>query len=237
MDSFPLSEIDYAERVAMSNNRMDIETSTQPTAQFTQPTALTNDNDAVPNTSCQSDPSTMPVPPSAISYKANDLADPNLWDGHFGPVSLFGINKFLQNNTRNISCSLIHIAELIKQRCITNQDRNKIPQLDTFGEAAFTFILAIHKAGWDKLNITDKTKSATKSVLNQPYFSQEQKKNWLKIFPHLSQSICLADRSTKSGITWSKGKKSLKNHMLKSYLRLLIFSNSTILFLLSPTGK
>jgi len=35
MDLSPLSEIDYAERVAMSNNRMDIETSTQPTAQFT----------------------------------------------------------------------------------------------------------------------------------------------------------------------------------------------------------
>jgi len=98
----------------------------------------------------------MPVPLSAISYEANVPADPNLWDSYFGPVSLFGTNKFLLNNTCNISCSLICIAEFIKQRCITNRDGNKIHQLDTFGEAAFTFILAIYEAGWDKLNTTDK---------------------------------------------------------------------------------
>jgi len=149
MDSSLPSKVDYTERVATASNRMDIESSTQPTAHM-------NNNKVAPNISCQSNPSTMPVPPLAIPYKANVLADPNFWNSHFGPISLFGTNEFLLNNTRNISCSLICIAEFIKQRYIINWDCNKIHQLDMFGEAAFTFILAIYEAGWNKLNTTDK---------------------------------------------------------------------------------
>jgi len=113
-------------------------------------------NKAAPITSSQPDPSTLPVPPSAIPYKANMPANPNLWDGHFGPISLFGTNEFLQSDARNVSCSLIRMAKFIRQRNITNRDSNKIPQIDSFGEAAFNFIMAIYKAGWDKLFTSDK---------------------------------------------------------------------------------
>jgi len=70
---------------------------------------------------------------------------------------LFGTNEFLQSNAQNISCSLIRITEFIKQRNITDCNRNKIPQIDSFGEAALTFIQAIYEAGWNKLHTTDKT--------------------------------------------------------------------------------
>jgi len=39
------------------------------------------------------------------------------------------------------------MTELIRQRNISNHDGNKIPQIDSFGEATFEFILALHKAG------------------------------------------------------------------------------------------
>jgi len=100
----------------------------------------------------QNDSSTLPVLLSTIHYEANAPANSNLWDGYFGATSLFGTNKFLLNDAQNISSSLICIAEFIKQRNITNRDGNKITQLDSFGEAALTFIQAIHKVGWDKLN-------------------------------------------------------------------------------------
>jgi len=48
-----------------------------------------------------------------ILYEANVPADPNLWDSHFGPISLFGTNKFLQSDTCNILCSLLHMAEFV----------------------------------------------------------------------------------------------------------------------------
>jgi len=114
-------------------------------------------NEVAPIDPNQLAPSTLPVPPSAIPYKANMPADPNLWDSHFRPISLFGTNEFLQSDAHNVSCSLIHMAEFIRQRNITNCDGNKIPQIDSFGEAAFNFIMAIYEAGWDKLFTSDKS--------------------------------------------------------------------------------
>jgi len=149
MDSSPPSEVDYTKRVVISSNRMDIEMSNTSTdnTRYDMSQLLHKNNEAAPTASCQTDPSTLPILPLTIPYEANALANPNLWDGHFSPVSLSGTNEFLQSNARNISCSLICMVEFIKQRNITNRDGNKIPQIDSFSEAAFTFILAIHEAG------------------------------------------------------------------------------------------
>jgi len=158
MDSSPPSEVDYAERVAASNNKMEVETA-DPTTDYLC-AHLPQDphvyNEAAPIDPSQPASSTLPVPPSAIPYEANMPADPNLWDSHFRPISLFGTNEFLQSDARNVSCSLIHMAEFIRQRNITDHDGNKIPQIDSFGEAAFNFIIAIYEAGWDKLFMSDK---------------------------------------------------------------------------------
>ena len=113
-------------------------------------------NEAAPIDSSQPAPSTLLVPPSAIPYEANMPANPNLWDGHFRPISLFSTNEFLQSDAHNVSCSLIHMAKFIRQRNITNHNGNKIPQIDSFGEAAFNFITAIYEAGWNKLFTSDK---------------------------------------------------------------------------------
>ena len=97
MDSSLPSEVDYAERVAASNNRMEVETA-DPMTDYSC-VHLPQDphvyNEAAPIDSSQLAPSTLLVPPSAIPYEANMPADPNLWDGHFGPISLFGTNEFL----------------------------------------------------------------------------------------------------------------------------------------------
>jgi len=42
----------------------------------------------------------------AISYDNNEPADPNIWDGSFSPISIFGVNKSLGKDTKNIACSL-----------------------------------------------------------------------------------------------------------------------------------
>jgi len=96
----PPSEDDYTERIVASNNRMDIEMSNPSTdnMRYNMPQPLHDNNEAAPNTSCQINPSTMPILPLAILYEANVLADPNLWDSHFGPVSLFSTNEFLQSD-------------------------------------------------------------------------------------------------------------------------------------------
>ena len=92
-----------------------------------------------------------------IPYSANVLADPNLWDGNFSAISLFGTNKFLQSNVRNIACSLQRMACFLKQWSLEECDSNNIPQLELFGESAWDFISAIFKSGWDQLHSSKNT--------------------------------------------------------------------------------
>jgi len=131
MDSSPPSEMDYAERINSENNKMDIEISNPDMEGLYPSSPSLNTLQTPPQNEEASKSVTAPVTPTAIPYEANSPADPNLWDGHFGSVSLFGTNEFLQNDARNISCSLIRIAQFIRQRNISDRDGNTITQLNS----------------------------------------------------------------------------------------------------------
>ena len=157
MDSSPPSEMDYAERISIENNKMDIEIANLEMEGLYTSSPHANTLQTPPQNTEAPNNVTDPVTPSAIPYETNAPADPNLWDGHFGSVSLFGTNEVLQNDARNISCSLIRIAQFIRQRNISNRDGNTITQLNSFGDAAFELFSAIHESGWNKLNTSDNT--------------------------------------------------------------------------------
>lgn len=55
-----------------------------------------------------------------IPYSINQPADPQLWDGSFCPISIFGVNEYLEGDSKNIACSLYRIAAFIKQRSKTD---------------------------------------------------------------------------------------------------------------------
>jgi len=78
--------------IKMLNLKM---TSPSQTSPANMPQYPTIHNKVVSNTLLQPDLSTLFFLPIVILYKANVLADPNLWDSHFSPISLFGTNKFL----------------------------------------------------------------------------------------------------------------------------------------------
>jgi len=52
---------------------------------------------------------------SAIPYIDNQFADLQLWDSNFYSISLFSIYKYLEDDTKNIICSLLRIVVFIKQ--------------------------------------------------------------------------------------------------------------------------
>jgi len=89
--------------------------------------------------------------PSVIPYQANGPADPNLWDGNFAPISLFGIDKFLKDNAKNIACFLQKMVVFFKQQSLVDRDIYYFPQLQKISYTTWEFISAIYKAGWDKL--------------------------------------------------------------------------------------
>jgi len=49
-----------------------------------------------------------------ISYANNQPADLQLWNDDFYLISLFGINKYLEGNAKNITCSLFRMVVFIR---------------------------------------------------------------------------------------------------------------------------
>ena len=79
------------------------------------PRAPHKDTPNNPSPSDNFNTSPEPSPPMVIPYSTNVPADPNLWDGNFTAISLFGMNKFLQSNVCNMACSLQYMACFLKQ--------------------------------------------------------------------------------------------------------------------------
>jgi len=66
--------------------------------------------------------------------------DSQLWDRSF---SIFGINKYLEEDTKNIVYSLYRIATFIRQKSKTAED---ISQITEFGYITQDFISSIYKS-------------------------------------------------------------------------------------------
>jgi len=124
MDSSPPSKVNYAEYF-LAQNGMDVEGDNIPDLANQRSWADQADNRAPfpqGNTPYPTAPPTganfamIPInlESSATLYQANQPADPILWDGTFSSISLFGTIKVLEDNAKNIACSLQRIATFIK---------------------------------------------------------------------------------------------------------------------------
>ena len=106
MDSSTLSDMDYAERIAMQNN-MDIDKTAiddlqsqvlcKESMQFpaSAPIHLCAFSKVAPINMLEQNLFSQPSPPDVILYNANIPADLSFWNRNFGVISLFGTNEFL----------------------------------------------------------------------------------------------------------------------------------------------
>lgn len=78
-----------------------------------------------------------------IPYSINQPADPQLWDGSFCPISIFGVNKYLEEDTKNIVYFLYRITTFIRQKSKTAED---ISQITEFGYITQDFISSIYES-------------------------------------------------------------------------------------------
>ena len=96
---------------------------------------------------------------SAISYQENQLVDPNLWDSIFALISIFRVDQYISDNTQNITCFLLQIAQFIKQQSLGDKTVEDILLIFKFEAVAWQLISAIYESGWDKLIADNKNKS------------------------------------------------------------------------------
>ena len=71
-----------------------------------------------------------------IPYSNSELANPNLWNSNFNPISIFGMIKKSADDVKNIIVSLNHIASFINKRNIKNNRKFDLSYLEGFGQAA-----------------------------------------------------------------------------------------------------
>ena len=86
-----------------------------------------------------------------IPYQGNQPVDPLLQDSNLCLVSLFDIYNYLEDDIKNVICSLFRITAFIKQCTLENRTAQDILQIVSFGYMTWKFISAIYESSWDKL--------------------------------------------------------------------------------------
>ena len=84
---------------------------------------------------------------AVIIYTANQPADLQLWDSNFCPILIFNMNEYLEDDAKNIICSLLRTVVFIRQHKLENKTTENISQISKFGFVAWDFLLAIYKSG------------------------------------------------------------------------------------------
>jgi len=119
--------------------------------------------EAVLNNSCP----TQGLEPSVLPYVANQPVDSQLWDSNFCPILIFGMNEYLEGDTRNIMCSLHRIAAFVRQQKLEDKTTEDISQISEFGYAAWDFLSSIYESGWNKLEANKDKKYFRQCVSSQ----------------------------------------------------------------------
>ena len=163
------SSMDYADRMQIQSWAEQLEDEEQNTPQINMPQCHNEANSPLSPHANDSNHSVSPpdLEPSAIPYQANQLADPQLWDGNFNSISLFGTDEFLASDAKNIACSLQRIATFIKQRPLGDKNSQDIPQISEFGFAAWDLVSSIYSSGWDKLIADNNSRTFRQRVASQ----------------------------------------------------------------------
>ena len=155
----------------------------------------------------------------------NQPVDPQLWDSNFCPISLFGIDEYLEDNTKNITCSPLKIMAFIRQHKLENKTAEDILQISEFEFVAWNFLSSIYKSGWDKLTANKDNRSFrqcisfqfnVKTMKNTTYNNLAKRKQAnilrvpLSIFLRPSKSILVKPKFFKKNLTSDSTSKSNK---------------------------
>jgi len=73
---------------------------------------------------------------TVILYTVSQSADPQLWDGNFCPISIFGMNEYFEGNVKNITYSPHRIMAFIRQWKLEDKTAEDISQILEFNFVA-----------------------------------------------------------------------------------------------------
>ena len=77
------------------------------------------------------------------------------------------MNEYLEDDAKNITCSLLRIVVFIRQHKLEDKTAKNIPQILEFGFVAWDFLLAIYESGWNRLVANKNQKSFRQCIFTQ----------------------------------------------------------------------
>ena len=102
-----------------------------------------------------------------ILYNINQLVEPNTWDGEAYLISIFGTIEFLEIDFKNMSTSLLHMTNFIRNRDVESNKVNDVNQLQGFGQIVWEFISSIYQSGWDTLTTNKNNKMIRQNIVSK----------------------------------------------------------------------
>ena len=112
-------------------------------------------------------------------------------DSSFCPISLFGMNEFLDSDAKNITCSLLRIVLFMRQRKLEDKTVKDIMQITEFGSMVWEFLSIVYEAGWNKLTTNNNNKFFRQYISARPSQVMSHLKNCLRINKQISQESYL----------------------------------------------
>jgi len=87
-----------------------------------------------------------------ILYDINQPVKLNAWDREAHLMFIFGTMEFLEINSKNMSTSLLHMANFIRNR--------------GFDQVAWEFILSIYSSGWNTLTTNENNRTIRQNIVS-----------------------------------------------------------------------
>ena len=77
--------------------------------------------------------------------------DPEIWDGSFHSISLYGLIEHIVSNAKNIKDFLKFMAKYISNKQVNSVKANELDDFKGIGEVVWNFISSAYNANWNML--------------------------------------------------------------------------------------
>jgi len=98
---------------------------------------------------------------TVISYGDNQPTDPNLLDGLFSSLLIFGVKEFLSKDSKNITCSLQRIGTFIQQCSFNPSLKDVLLELKPIISVIWQLLKNVYGSGCYDLGLGVKTEDCS----------------------------------------------------------------------------
>ena len=91
--------------------------------------------------------------------------DPEIWDGSFHSISLYGLIEHIVSNAKNIKDFLKFMAKYISNKQVNSAKANELDDFKGIREVVWNFISSAYNANWNMLVTNNNFTSLRRKIM------------------------------------------------------------------------